>query len=276
MMAVVEYKNNNLILSGIEHFDLCQTLDCGQAFRWSKTGENAYSGIAFGRRLDLQLTKNELILKHVSPDEFETIWKDYFDLGRDYGELHKLFTLHGEELKAAIAFAPGIRLMRQEPWETLISFILSQNSNIPRIKKMITALCENFGEILPCGGYAFPTPEKLANLTVEDLEPVKSGYRAGYILDAAKRVNDGIINFSEISRKTSDEALKKLLEIKGVGPKVAECVLLFGLGRIERFPLDVWMKRVMEKYYPSGFPEGLREYSGIAQQFLFHYERNKM
>ena len=275
-MIAYNYKNKNLILSNIEFFDLHQTLDCGQAFRWSKTGENSYSGIAFGRRLDLEMSKNKLILKNVSSDEYEKIWKNYFDFGRDYKKLHELFSKHGEKLKAAITFAPGIRLLQQEPWETLISFILSQNANIPRIKKMLSALCENFGDALPCGGFAFPTPEKLASLTVNDLKPINAGYRAGYILDAATRVYDGRINFTEISQITSDDAQKKLLEIRGVGTKVAECVLLFGLGRVERVPMDVWMKRVMENHYSSGFPAELQQYAGIAQQFLFHHERTKI
>jgi len=164
--------------------------------------------------------------------------------------------------------------LRQDVWETLISFILSQNSNIPRIKNMISALCRHFGNELPCGGFAFPTAKALASLTAEDLAPIKCGYRASYIIDAARRVHDGQFNIHELNSRPTGNVRAALLDIHGVGPKVADCVLLFGFGRTECFPLDVWMKRVMETMYPDGFPEVLKDSAGIAQQFLFHYVRN--
>ena len=264
---------NDIILSNINHFDLAQTLDCGQAFRWASAGHHQYTGIAHGRRLDLELRDGNLILKNVTLPAFETTWKDYFDLGRSYGSLHHTFQNY-DTLTKALAFSPGLRLMAQDPWEMLVSFILSQNSNIPRIKKMIEALAQNFGEALPCGGFAFPTAAALAGLAESDLTIVRSGYRAAYILDAAKQVADGALDLAALGRQPTEDVRRALLQVHGVGPKVADCVLLFGFGRVECFPMDVWMKRVVAKLYPQGFPPALAPQAGIAQQFLFHYARS--
>jgi len=267
----VEHNGCDTIIIGVKHFIPAQILDCGQCFRWQGSG-NEWNGIAHGRRLEIYLEEDNLVLKDVSLEEFNSIWMDYFDLSRDYSLLRGQFS-NDKALYNAMEFSPGLRIMQQNPWETLITFILSQNSNIPRIKGMVSRLCENFGKALPCGSFAFPEPEDLAILTEESIATVKSGYRAGYIIDAARRVSDGRINLKSLHALSADEARKTLMQIYGVGPKVAECVLLFGLGKVECFPLDVWMKRVMESYYPEGFPETLKDTAGIAQQFLFHYAR---
>jgi len=256
----------DLILCDIKNFILKQTLDNGQCFRWEER-ESGYTGIAHGRRLDIALEGNDLVLKNVTAEEFELTWRDYFDLGRSYGDLKKIYTTD-KTLNKAVTYSPGLRLMRQDPWETLITFILSQNSNIPRIKGMVARLCENFGQALPhpCGGHTFPEPNALVDA---DLSPVRTGYRADYIKDAARRN----LPLKELQSAPTEDVRKALMEIKGVGPKVADCVLLYGFGRIESYPLDVWMKRVMAEYYPSGFPASLADTAGIAQQFLFHYIR---
>ncbi|MCL1844156.1 MAG: DNA-3-methyladenine glycosylase 2 family protein [Defluviitaleaceae bacterium] len=273
--TTAEQKGSDIVLSGVRCFNLAQTLDNGQAFRWLETDKGKFSGVAKGRRLELFSEGENLVLRDVSPEEFETVWKDYFDFSRNYTNLReKLSAWGGDVLRDALAFSPGLRLMRQDVWEILISFILSQNSNIPRIKKMISLLCEFFGEKLPCGAFAFPTPETLAALSPKNLAPIKCGYRAGYIIDAACKTAGGLFNPSVLAALSSDEIKDSLLKIHGVGPKVAECVLLYGFGRVERFPLDVWMKRVMSQFYPTGFPSEIKNYSGIAQQFLFHYARN--
>jgi N-glycosylase/DNA lyase len=249
-----------MVVTGVTHFDLGDTLMCGQAFRWEKTADGAYTGIAHGRRLNISKQGDALTLHDVSPQEYESIWKPYFALDMDYGEIHTLLAAHGgEHMNAALAYAHGLRVMRQCPWETLVSFILSQNANIPRIRKMVQALCELAGEKLPCGGYAFPTPAALAALSESDLAPVRAGYRASYILSAAKQ--------AELSPDT-------LLHIKGVGPKVAACALLYGYARFDIIPLDVWMKRAMAQFYPNGLPAEIAPIGGIAQQFLFHYVRS--
>ncbi|MCL1846201.1 MAG: DNA-3-methyladenine glycosylase 2 family protein [Defluviitaleaceae bacterium] len=295
-------KSVNYILKGID-FDLAQTLDCGQAFRWCapsalwKPGASGdacaqnrelFVGIAQGRRLEISRANGEVILHDVSEDEFEKIWKNYFDIERDYGNLRALFSECSEHLKNAVEFSPGLRLLRQNSWETLVSFILSQNANIPRIKKMVEALCENFGVRQAHGGncghvaersleamhyFDFPTPEKLAGLSEVDLAPLRLGYRAGYVLDAARRVASGEIDLHACENFSSDELCEVLQKIRGVGPKVAECVLLYGFGRVERYPADVWIRRAMSRWFPKGFPPEIKNFSGIAQQFLFHYIR---
>ena len=266
-----EQNGNDIVLLGIKNFNLAQILDCGQCFRWAGEG-GEYTGIAHGRQLKLIMTGDNLTLKDVTPYEFEYIWKDYFDLSRDYSQIRELYSADASLAKAT-AFSPGLRVMRQDPWETLITFILSQNSNIPRIKKMVATLCECFGQALPCGGHAFPAPEALAVLDPEALADVKTGYRASYIIDAARKVAGGQIDLAALQSRPSCELQKALLQIHGVGPKVAECVLLYGFGRVEIYPMDVWMKRVMAEWYPAGFPETLCPTAGIAQQYLFHYAR---
>jgi N-glycosylase/DNA lyase len=270
-----ESAGNDVILTGIKHFSLKDILDCGQCFRWS--GSNGvYSGIAYRRRLELHMdsqTGDTLILKDVTLSEFTSVWKNYFDLERDYGELHSLFS-SDETMRKALKFSPGLRVLRQEPWETLISFILSQNNHIARIKGIVARLCENFGDALPGGGFSFPTPEQIAVLSEDDLAPIRCGYRAAYVLDAARRVYERRLDLAALFALPSEEICAELLRIRGVGVKVAECAMLYGFFRVERFPLDVWMKRVMRSYYPNGFPEEWSDVAGIAQQFLFHYIRS--
>ena len=270
-----EQRGNHTIVTGIKNFSLAQTLDCGQCFRWEGQG-NEYTGIAHGRRLRLVLEGDCLTLADTPLQEFEYIWKDYLDLGRDYTQIRELYSTD-PSLAKATAFSPGLRVMRQEPWETLVSFILSQNCNIPRIKNMIAVLCQECGQALPCGGYAFPTPKTLAMLTPDDpaIVKVKAGYRAQYIIEAARMVGQGRIDLAGLSPQPAAVIREALLQIHGVGPKVADCVLLYGFGKVERYPVDVWIKRVMADMYPDGFPEMLTPTAGIAQQYLFHYVRNK-
>ena len=217
----IEFSGGDTVITGIQHFDLAQILDCGQAFRWSVSDKSSlFTGIAHGRRLNLEISGDTLVLKDVTLAEYETIWKNYLDLERDYSHLRKMFDTD-VNLKKALEFSPGLRLMRQDVWEILISFILSQNSNIPRIKKMITLLCENFGQALPCGGYAFPTPEALARLTEGDLAIIRSGYRAPYIIDAARRVASGTLDLDALHTQSTHNVRNALLAVHGVGPKVA-------------------------------------------------------
>jgi len=288
----IEQHNKDIVIHGIKNFSPAQILDCGQCFRWEadkaddprEAGNKAYIGIAHGRQLRLRVDGDTLVFTDMNIDEYERIWKDYFDLSRSYSAVLRQFS-HDPSLAKATAFSPGLRLMRQDPWETLVTFVLSQNSNIPRIKKMVAALCAHFGEALTShacitmGGWpnlthAFPTPEALASLSPEALAPIKPGYRAPYIIDAARQVSEGKICLTTLQSQPTQDIKKALMQIHGVGPKVAECVLLFGFGRVETCPMDVWMKRVMSSLYPSGFPEKLQPTAGIAQQYLFHYARN--
>lgn len=249
--------------------DLDETLDCGQAFRWRKTASDfqcTYTGSFVNSCLTVsQTAPGRFIFHETTEEDFLDKWVDYFDFSTDYTELKRCFS-QDETLSKACGYAGGIRLLRQDSWECLISFIISQNNNIPRIKGIIDRLCENYGG-------EFPEAEALAAETVDSLAYLRSGFRAKYICDAASRVNSGSTDLAAIAAAPIDQARTELKKILGVGPKVAECVLLYGMHRTEAFPVDVWIKRVLAEYYPDGFPEFAADNAGIAQQYLFHYIR---
>ncbi len=258
-------------ICGVYDLDLAQTLDCGQSFRWFET-ENGFKGIAFGREVTMTLDGDTLFIDNATPEDFENIWKNYLDLELDYGKIRSEIGRIHPVLAEASSYAPGIRILRQEPWEALCTFIISQNNNIKRIKGIVARLCESFGEKIG-SGYSFPTADKLAGLTIQDLEPLRAGFRNKYIIDAAQKVSDGEVNLESCRVLPYDEARAELMKIKGVGVKVADCTLLFGLHRIEAFPVDVWMKRALKTLFPEMTADDFGEYAGIAQQYIFHYSR---
>ena len=255
-------------------FDLKQTFLCGQCFRWKQSEDGSFSGIVRGRRYTLTQTPGGAMVHDASDDDIEFL-KDYFDLETDYGAV-KTRLSSDKTLKAAAEHSGGIRILRQEPFETLISFIISQNNNIPRISGIIDRLCESFGEKLPNedGGYSFPTAQRLRGIQPDDLAPLRAGFRARYIADAVEKVNSGTVDFAEIDALPLDEARECLKRIVGVGDKVADCVLLFAFHKLDAFPKDVWIKRIMSEYYPGGLPACTKGVEGIAQQYLFDYIRN--
>lgn len=260
---------NCYIIECPQHFNLGLSLDCGQAFRWS-FADDMWQGVAYGKFLQVKQAENKLILYGCTEEDYNLIWKNYFDFDLDYHQI--LSEYNDEHLIRAINDFDGIRILRQEPWEALCSFIISQNNNIPRIKGIIERLCEAFGEGEK-GKKSFPSAEKLSALTVEDLAPLRAGFRAKYILDAAKKVANGEIDFDKIQENPIDFGREELQKIKGVGAKVAECTLLYGFHKIEAFPVDVWVKRIMAEMYPDGLPECTKGTEGIAQQYLFHWRR---
>jgi len=262
----------NSVTYKIKDFDIDIVLDCGQSFRWEQVSPYTWHGVAYARKLEVIQDGDKLIFNGTNEKDFKEIWYNYFDLGRDYSAIKK-FLSQDETLAKAIEFSQGLRLIKQQPWEALCSFIVSQNNNIPRIKGIISRMCECFGEKIEDGVFAFPTPQSLAICTEQDLAPLRSGFRAGYILDAAKKVASGEVCLEDARVMPLDEARASLMTIRGVGPKVAECALLFGCGRVECFPIDVWIKRVLACLYPKGFPKQFEEIGGIAQQYLFHYAR---
>ncbi len=269
-MYEIKPDGKNIIL--ISDMDLAQTLDCGQAFRWSEN-DGVWTGVARGKYLKLSQIGDQITLFDTTLVDFNGIWRDYFDLDRDYSAI-KAAVSSDEIIKSAVDFAGGIHILRQDPWEAVCSFIISSNNNIPRIKGIITRLCESYGEDLGDGNYSFPTPQSLQGLTVDDLAPLRSGFRAKYILDAAKKFSDGEIDVMSLYDLPIDEARAELMKIKGVGPKVADCALLFGWSRVECFPVDVWIRRAMEQLFgEKGLPETAKDYAGIVQQYIFHYAR---
>ncbi|MFI3325925.1 MAG: DNA-3-methyladenine glycosylase [Clostridia bacterium] len=253
-----------------KNFDLAQTLDCGQAFRWTQK-EDFWLGCVKNKVLKI-CEKDDKIILDCDENDFEKIWKNYFDLNTDYIKIRTELSELSPVLKQAADFAPGIHILCQDPWEALCSFIISQNNNIPRIKGIIWKLCENFGEDLG-EIYSFPSAETVAKLSLDDLAPIKSGFRAKYILSAANAVLNQEIDMENLYTMPLDAARKELMKIKGVGPKVADCALLYGFHRTSCFPMDVWMKRAMETLFPNNSPEDFGENAGIAQQYIFHYSR---
>lgn len=253
-------------------FDLAQTLDCGQAFRWAENDDGSWSGIAFGKALTLNADGDKITF-HCDKTDFESIWYDYFDLATDYDEIRSRLSNISPVLKEAADYAPGIRILKQDPWEAVCSFIISQNNNIPRIKGIISRLCENFGERIDGTNlFSFPSAEKISSLTEDDLAVIRSGFRAKYILAGANAaLEDGFLE--SMYNLPIDEARKKIKTVKGIGPKVADCALLYGFHRTECFPVDVWMKKAMGKLLPDVDPSIFGKDAGIAQQYIFHYSR---
>jgi len=271
-MFTYEFKNNNIYINGIKEFELSHTLDCGQAFRWEEKQNGIWCGVAFNKYLELEKLKDgTIVLYNTTQDEFDNVWCDYFDLNRDYKEIITAISKN-EILKKASEFGKGIRVLNQEPWETLCSFIISQNNNIKRIKGIISRLCENFGEE-KSGFYTFPTAERIAKLTLDDLAVLRSGFRAKYILDASQKISSGEIDLYNLKNLPVDVAREELMKIKGVGPKVADCALLFSHKHIEAFPKDVWIKRAMEVLFGGELPKEAIKYAGIVQQYIFFYAR---
>ena len=261
----MEYRvhKNDIIITQPD-FDLAQTLDCGQAFRWQEC-ENGYSGFAGDRFLRVSQVGDVFTFHDTSEGDFLGFWAEYFDLYTDYSALKEQFSKDAT-MREACEYAKGIRLLRQDPWEALISFIISQNNNIPRIKGIISRLCELFGG-------RFPTAEDICSAGESGLAPIRAGFRSRYIVDCARKVLSKEVDLEYVSICPIDEARAILMRICGVGIKVAECALLFGFHRIEAFPVDVWIKRVMAEFYPNGLPDCVLGAQGIAQQFLFHYIR---
>lgn len=253
-------------------FDLDAIFSCGQCFRWERQDDGSWRGVVRGRVLRVRRQGARLWLDGAAPGEARRLWRPYFDLNRDYGAV-KAFLARDPVLAEAVRFAPGIRILRQEPWEALCSFIVSQNNNIPRIRGLIARLCARYGEPLGSGDFAFPSPRRLAEAPAAELRGLGFGYRAEYVADAARAVASGRVRLGALSRLPLEEARARLRGIRGVGPKVAECALLFGCGRLDCFPRDVWIGRVLDSFYPGGFPAELRPLGGIAQQYLFHYAR---
>lgn len=255
-----------------KYFSLERTFNCGQCFRFDELEDGTFTGVALGRCINLR-QDNEYTYISCDEKEYNDVWLKYFDLDRNYKNIAENLSKLDETMKLAVEYSPGIRILRQDPFEALISFIISQNNNIKRIKGIVKKLCENFGDKLDENTYNFPKADVLANLSLEDLQVLRCGFRDKYILDAAQQVAQGKINLELLRNMPIDAAREKLTTIKGVGPKVADCELIYGLHRLEAFPMDVWMKRTMKAFYPDKTPEYFGEYAGIAGQYLFHYSR---
>lgn len=267
------------------HFHPVHTFLCGQCFRWEQEADGSFTGVAHGKVVSIKFQGEDLYIENCTEQEFKDIWADYLGLNTDYESIKNSLT-GDEHLTRAMDFGWGIRILNQEPFECLISFIISTQNQIPRIKKIIKKLCELYGEKITFKDkdyYTFPSLEVLKELTENDLAPINAGYRSAYILDAVKKISSGEIDLEKICSMPTAKARAELMKIKGVGPKVADCTLLFSLHKGDAFPVDVWVQRIVRDLY-LGESASLKEISmfamekfgslsGIAQQYLFYYAR---
>ena len=287
-MDIVQ-KDNDVYVNNVEDFDLGQTLECGQCFRFNKIKDNEYIIVAHHIMQRVGQVQDSVIFYNCDIDTFNNIWYEYFDFGTNYKEIKDYLLQYDDKLKEAIEKKNGIRILKQEFFENLLSFIISQNKQIPHIMKIVDDIANKYGDKLgEYEGreyYSFPTVEQLKNATEEDFKASKTGFRAPYLMDAIKLVADGSINPDNFKDLSTLEVEKELIKIKGVGTKVANCVLLFSLGRRDAFPVDVWIQRIMEELYYNGektkkeviidfAKEHFGEYGGYAQQYLFYYARD--
>ncbi len=265
--------NNTINFDNIGSFSLKNTLDCGQCFRWEEQVDGSYLGIVKNSVVKASQTGNVLKLEELSQNSInKEDWQEYFGFDTDYVTIES--KLKSDDLLArAYKLSPGIRILKQDPWEALISFIISQNNNIPRIKKIIKSLCQVAGQEIISGVFKFQTPQQILNLSDEKLESIKSGFRAKYIKNAAELMMNGTVNLKELAAKLNDEALDELMQIKGVGVKVGSCVLIYGFNKLNVMPVDVWVKRGIDKYFKNGWSEEVKGLEGVAAQYLYNFLR---
>ena len=273
-IELINSNKSQILISGT-NINLRDTFNCGQCFRWNED-ENGFVGISDGKIIRAIQDQNGFILENTNLEDVNSYWVNYFDLKTNYKSIAKSLP-DDDYLQNAAAFGKGIHILKQNPLEIVISFIISANNNISRIKKIIEKFCSMYGKEIEFEGktyYTFPEKEDLKNVSLFDLQLLHAGYRDSYIMDAVEKINNGL-DFKKLNKLNSEDLRKSLLEIKGVGPKVCDCIMLFGFSRYECFPKDVWIKRVITDIYGENFDEkAFGKYAGVVQQYLFHYARN--
>ncbi len=281
----VIYKDNYVVLEGVKNFNIKQVVECGQCFRWKKVTDSNYIGVAYGRVIEVVQEDDKIQILNTTEEDFNNIWQEYFDFNRDYSEV-KDKLIDDELLKKSMEFGYGVRVLNQEPFEILISFIISARNSIPVISKTINNISKKYGTKLQYKGedyYTFPTIEQLSIATEDDIRETGASFRSKYIVDTVRRLKDGELSLEEIMALNDDECHTKLQEFKGVGAKVADCVMLFSMKKTSAFPVDVWVKRAMIYFYDAKDSslnkirifarDRFGELSGFAQQYLFYYAR---
>jgi N-glycosylase/DNA lyase len=287
----IKYLEDKVVLEGVKNFNIKQILECGQCFRWDKVGEMNYIIVAFGKVLEILQEEDKVTFLNTNKEDFEKIWFKYFDLERDYDAIKAALSFD-DTLKSSVEYGYGIRLINQEAFELLISFIISARNSIPSIKKTILKISQRWGSEIQYKGniyYTFPTPEMLKDATEDEIRETGASFRSKYIVDTVKNVNDdlnnpdGTYNLERIISLSDDECHTALQAFKGVGAKVADCIMLFSMGKQSAFPVDVWVKRAMMHFYNAeeGSLNKIRifgrtkfgQYAGFAQQYLFYYAR---
>lgn len=291
----VEDFEDGIVIKDVRNFELPHIFDCGQCFRWNREENGNYIGVAFGKVIEVQKRNKDILLYNISQEDFKDIWGDYFDLYRDYDEIKSLL---GKDpiLKKAVDFGKGIRLLKQDPFELIVSFIISANNRIPMIKKAIRNISQKWGDSIKYRGkiyYSFPKIENLKNATMEELAACGTGFRNKYIVNTVQNIYykgtknrqdyDESYDIDWIKMQEDQVCHEKLQKFMGIGPKVADCIMLFSMQKYSAFPVDVWVKRAMNHFYlaPDVSLKKIRNFginkfgqlSGFAQQYLFYYAR---
>ena len=279
-------------LRNVESFELRDIFECGQCFRWNKQEDGSYTGVFKNNVLNIKKNKDEIIFEGICENEIQQTVENYFDLNRNYEKIKEQLSKIDQNMKKSIEYGNGIRILNQDLWETIISFIISANNNIPRIKGIIERLSEKYGDEIKYKGnkyYTFPTPEQLKNVTVEEYRKLGLGFRDIRLYETTKMILNKQVDIENMKNNPNTiEVREELLKLSGVGPKVADCILLFSdLKRLEVFPIDVWVRRVMNDLYIKNEDETkvnkkqiekianekFGDLAGLAQQYLFYWRR---
>ena len=287
-------KEETYILKNIKSFEPKHIFECGQCFRWNLEEDGSYTGIIGENVLNVKKVKSNIIIKGIFKDNIKKVCDIYFDLDTNYEEIKEKLSEIDENVKISVEYGKGIRILKQDPWESLISFIISANNNIPRIKGIIERLSKKYGKEIKWNNksyYTFPTPEELSKATIKDLRFLGLGFRDARVYETTKMVNEKQVDLEKLEKIEDINKLREeLLKFPGVGPKVADCIMLFSMKKYEVFPIDVWVKRVMTELYFDKeneklnlsnkkilqFAENKFETSaGIAQQYLFYWRREE-
>ena len=285
-------KEQKIVLKNVESFNLTHIFECGQCFRWNKSQDGSYTGVVKKNVIKIKMINNDIYVKSFGNDNLNTLFQDYFDMERDYDKIKSKLRKIDEHMEKSITYGEGIRILNQDLWETIISFIISANNNIPRIKGIIEKISKRFGEQIEWNGekyYTFPEPEQLGKASVEDLRNLGLGFRDVRVYETTQMVLNGDVNLKNLHNEKNTQAVRdELLKLPGVGPKVADCILLFSdLKRFDVFPIDVWVRRVMNDLYIHNEDENkvdkklvlsmanekFGDLCGIAQQYLFYWKR---
>lgn len=274
-------------------FNPVHIFECGQCFRWNKEQDGSYTGVFRKNVINAKKENDEIIFTGICEDDIKSVCEEYFDLNTDYEEIKEKLSKIDDNLKQSITYGEGIRILKQDLWETIISFIISANNNIPRIKKIIEKLSEKYGDKIKWNGkeyYTFPTVTQLSKATVEDLRNLGLGFRDKRVYETTKLIMNKEIDLEELKKITDSNILRENLnKLPGVGDKVADCIMLFSMKRFEVFPVDVWVRRVMNELYIKERDEtkvdkkqirniAEKKYgnlAGIAQQYLFYWKREE-
>ena len=279
-------------INNIKSFELKDIFECGQCFRWNKQEDGSYIGIFRNNVLEVEKIENEVIFKGICEGKIEDVVKEYFDLNRNYEEIKEKLSKIDNNMKTSVEYGKGIRILNQDLWETIISFIISANNNIPRIKGIIEKLAKQYGNEIKYNKnkyYTFPTPEQLKNVSIAEYRKLGLGFRDVRLYETTQMIINKTVDLEKIRKNPNTyEVREELLTLSGVGPKVADCILLFSdLKRLEAFPIDVWVRRVMNDLYINNedetkvskkqiekiAQEKFCDLAGLAQQYLFYWRR---